>query len=399
MAKKRLGEILIDAGLVTSSIIDEALNNKRENQKIGDYLVEKGFVREDLMYEKLSLQLQIPLFKLSEIDIKQNALDSIGKELLNKYTAFPVELSGSLLTLAMEDPLDDAAIKEIENSIQLDVVGVFGLKSELLDYIGKYYDIDDSMIEFFGMNDKGSSDRNELQIADTFFSHLKSNNKFTIVISETRGRLSIKIGEISFISKKDIKYLLDFLKKIVGYEDNLDEFNVLLNQNDNKVNIRMLVKRSKSQVEYWIDSILLNNEEDKELLGLENYTKSGIYVLLNNAFKNTEILKIKLQSLQTYEEKRILVHSSDVTYEKYGLNVLDIPYSEINDYVNFGELFLLDYGWEIENVVPLLRLLREDKTVYLHTPFSSRQEFINYLEKLGVSEIINKFIVDYIEIK
>jgi len=272
MAKKRLGEILIDAGLVTSSIIDEALNNKWENQKIGDYLVEKGFVREDLMYEKLSLQLQIPLFKLSEIDIKQNALDSIGKELLNKYTAFPVELSGSLLTLAMEDPLDDAAIKEIENSIQLDVVGVFGLKSELLDYIGKYYDIDDSMIEFFGMNDKGSSDRNELQIADTFFSHLKSNNKFTIVISETRGRLSIKIGEISFISKKDIKYLLDFLKKIVGYEDNLDEFNVLLNQNDNKVNIRMLVKRSKSQVEYWIDSILLNNEEDKELLGLENYT-------------------------------------------------------------------------------------------------------------------------------
>lgn len=397
MIKKKLGEILVDAGLVSDSAIQEALTNKRDNQKIGDYLVEKGFVREEIMYEKLSMQMQIPLFKLSDIDMKQNALDIVTKDLLNKYTAFPVELTGSLLTIAMENPLDEVALKEFEDKLQLDITGVFGIKSEILDYISKYYDIDDSMVEIFGIHEESGTDRNELQIADKFFSNLKENGKFNIVITETRGRLFIKMGEVSFLAKKDTKYLLDFIKKVVVYDEKNSDFNVLFNQEESKIKISMFVKRSKSQTEYWIDSFLLNTEEDFEDLGLvgnENLAP-GIHVILNENFKNTTKFKKQLSTLKSNKNISMLVNTKDITYEKYNLNVLESDYMELIDYVNFADVFVLDYGWEISEISPLLRLLREDKVVYLHTPFSDEEQFKKYLNKIGVYDIVHRFIKNY----
>lgn len=395
MVKKKLGEILVEAGLITSSTVNEALSLKREDQKIGDYLVEKGYVREEMMYEKLSDQLKIPLFRLTEVDIKQNALDSVSKEILFKYNVFPVELSGSLLTLAMENPMDDDVIKEIEDVIQLDISGVFGLKSEILDYISKYYEIDESMTEIFGMTDNSNSDRNELQIADTFFNYLKANNKLNIVIVETRGILKVKLGEANLTSKKDTRYLVDFIKKMIGYDESSDKFNVLLNQGDNKVRLSMKVNRNKSQIEYWIEAFLITLEEDKEVYGLEDYTEHGIYVLLNKTFNNTETLKNQLQSLQLYNNKTVLVNTNDITFEKSGVTVLEVPYEETVEYINFGDIFVYDYGWEIDNIVPLLRVLREGKTVYLHTPFGNQEEFINYARKLQIYDTIENFIRGY----
>ena len=47
--KKKIGEILVDSGLVSNSIVEKALQSKRPEQRIGDYLIEHGYVKEEVM--------------------------------------------------------------------------------------------------------------------------------------------------------------------------------------------------------------------------------------------------------------------------------------------------------------------------------------------------------------
>ena len=111
--KKRLGELLVDAGVVSTKMIDDALQKKKEGQKLGDYLVENGLVVESILFEQLSKQLKIPLYNLQETDINVNVLDKIPRNILVEVSAFPVELTGSLLSVAMSDPLDDISLKKL----------------------------------------------------------------------------------------------------------------------------------------------------------------------------------------------------------------------------------------------------------------------------------------------
>lgn len=399
--KKKIGEILVDSGLVSNANVEKALQNKRPEQRIGDYLIEHGYVKEELMYEKLSKQAQVTLIRLSEIEIKQNALDIVeSKEVLNKYTCFPIELSGSVLTLAMENPIDEVVVKELEDVLSVDILPVFGIKSEILDYISKYFDIDDSMSKFFGYNEDDSRDVNEIQVSESLFSYLKDNLNHSVVILESYRNVEIIHGNLNFIVKKEYKYFLEFIKKISGYsvDDNKDYFEVIINYNENaKIKISLKVINRKTQFEFWINSLFVEGEDVDDMNVADNINIiKGINVLLNPGFESTLKLQKSLGSINK-EGERVLVHTDDLSYEKYGLKYLNVRYEDLPDFKEFGDIFVLDYGWEVENVSPLLRLLRADKKVILNTPFKDEEAFLRYLKHIKVESIISEFIKGYLK--
>ncbi|ELK45690.1 type II secretion system protein E [Halobacillus sp. BAB-2008] len=60
--RKRLGDLLKEAGVIEEAQIEEALKEKQADQKLGDVLVEKGYVTEQQLIEVLEFQLGIPRF-------------------------------------------------------------------------------------------------------------------------------------------------------------------------------------------------------------------------------------------------------------------------------------------------------------------------------------------------
>ena len=135
----------------------------------------------------------------------------------------------------MENPIDEEAVKELEDVLSVDILPVFGIKSEILDYISKYFDIDDSMSQFFGYNEDDTRDVNEIQVSESLFNYLKENNNHSVVILESYRNVDIIHGNLNFIVKKEYKYFLDFIKKICGYttDSEKDYFVVIINYNDN----------------------------------------------------------------------------------------------------------------------------------------------------------------------
>ncbi|ADW16542.1 General secretory system II protein E domain protein [Desulfobulbus propionicus DSM 2032] len=113
--KKRLGELLLDAGLVAQEVVDRALKMQvGGTRRLGRILVNMGAITSDQLTEVLSQQLQLPV-----IDPDQGFTDAargvLPRYLCKKFEVLPLGFEGDhILNLAMTDPSDNEAIASVE---------------------------------------------------------------------------------------------------------------------------------------------------------------------------------------------------------------------------------------------------------------------------------------------
>lgn len=365
--RMKIGEILSSSGIVSTKAVEDALVNKREGQKIGDYLIEHGDISEEILYERLSEQLQIPLFRLGEATINSRLLESIDKVLLEKYTAFPVDLYGTMLTLAMEDPVDETAIKEIEDEIGLDIVGVFGIKSEILDFIDKFYNIDDNMQKMFDVFDSEYGDSRELQILDDLYKELVERSNLSVVVREGVGE------DIDGYSDN----LLRFTKKLLKYdeEDGEGNFEGFLRYLDNVLKFRLKVEGKQGRRVYWLNiSMKFKWEEEWDNDLKECEYEKGLWII-----KGCQLdIASKLRYLHL-EGKRIIYVGNGLQFD---LGIVELSSSEVYgllDYSEFGDIFYIEDGWDLGLVDVITGLVNRGKVVLVSQQVN-REEI---LKKLG----------------
>ena len=112
--RKRLGDILVEAGRISHAQLDGALKLQAQSRKkLGEVLIEMGFVSESEMINILSEQLVIPKINLDETYINPVVARSIPKEIAKKYNLIPISENNGVLTVAMSDPLNIFAIDDI----------------------------------------------------------------------------------------------------------------------------------------------------------------------------------------------------------------------------------------------------------------------------------------------
>jgi hypothetical protein len=110
----KLGEILVQYGIITPSMLRNAL--KRQSQiggQIGSILIEMGYINTDTLLDFLSKQFGIPSANLFKIDVPQRILKILPIEKIREYKVIPLAI-GEQLTLAMINPKDYIAIRDIE---------------------------------------------------------------------------------------------------------------------------------------------------------------------------------------------------------------------------------------------------------------------------------------------
>lgn len=112
MKNKRLGDMLIQQGVINREQLQQALEKqKEEHKRLGEVLVGDGFITERQLIETLRIQLGIDYIDLSKIDIDPSMSRLIPAHGAKKYSIVPVRMSKDTLFLAMEDPLNFMAIE------------------------------------------------------------------------------------------------------------------------------------------------------------------------------------------------------------------------------------------------------------------------------------------------
>lgn len=140
LKKKFLGDLLIEAGVITKEQRDKAMQeHKRLGKRLGEALVNLGFITEDVMAKTLSAQMGLPFKELRFVSIDPAVIDMVPESLARKHRVLPLEVNDGRLTLAMADPLDVFAADEIDRVTNMPVDTVVVTESELLKALDKYY--------------------------------------------------------------------------------------------------------------------------------------------------------------------------------------------------------------------------------------------------------------------
>lgn len=138
MAQKlRLGEILLERGLVSASQIEEAVRIQvGGNRRLGYILIKMGILSDDQLLEVLSDQLGLTIISVaSEFTAEVKKL--LPRHLCRKYTVIPISVgSNNVLNIAMMDPSDDAAIDDIESYTGMVVKPLLAREKDISAAIG-----------------------------------------------------------------------------------------------------------------------------------------------------------------------------------------------------------------------------------------------------------------------
>ena len=143
-ARKRLGDLLLEVGLITEEQLENALQvQKQSKERLGEIILGLGYVSEENMIEVLEFQLGVPRIELKEESVNKAAALTIPVQMAEKYKVIPVSKEGRKLTLAMVDPTNFYAIDDVRLLVGCEVVPMIAREKDVLRAISKVYGVND----------------------------------------------------------------------------------------------------------------------------------------------------------------------------------------------------------------------------------------------------------------
>ena len=141
-AKSKLGEMLIEAGLLTEEALRKALQDQPKSPlKLGQLLARRGLVGEGDLAEIVSRQLNIERYHPDHYPIDLSLVQLIPIELAQQHQIAPIRKKGRLLTIATIDPLDIHTLDAIEMLTGCEVEPAIGTEREINQLISSIYGI------------------------------------------------------------------------------------------------------------------------------------------------------------------------------------------------------------------------------------------------------------------
>lgn len=140
IVKKRIGELLIEAGKITEDDLNQALEKqKTSDKKIGEILVEMGFIHEDDLIINLATQFQVPFIKIENYELSEESLSIIPKGLAIKYSCIPMDKIGNVVSLVIADPGNMYDLKQQESFLNCKLQFFVTKPKSLEKVIKKHY--------------------------------------------------------------------------------------------------------------------------------------------------------------------------------------------------------------------------------------------------------------------
>ena len=139
---KKLGEILIARGLITTQQLEEALALQQKEEGaglIGEVLVKLKYVTEEAIAWALTVQYGFPYLPLSSYEIDRDVIQVIPHEFAKRHGVIGIDKSGTVLTIAMSNPLNHEVIEELETTTKCKVQIFISTLTEVHEMISKYY--------------------------------------------------------------------------------------------------------------------------------------------------------------------------------------------------------------------------------------------------------------------
>jgi type IV pilus assembly protein PilB len=138
--KKRLGDFLVENGLLESHDLKKALEEQRRTgKKLGEVLVNLKYVTEAQLVQTLAVQLGFKVIELESASIDPEAILLIPEHLARRHQIVPIRFEGRSLTVVMADPLDYECIRDLSFYSGYGILPALSTRQEIMVAIEHQY--------------------------------------------------------------------------------------------------------------------------------------------------------------------------------------------------------------------------------------------------------------------
>ncbi|NLJ79540.1 MAG: Flp pilus assembly complex ATPase component TadA [Firmicutes bacterium] len=130
--RKRLGDILRDQGLISTDQLEAALEMQLQSgEKLGEALIELGFVSADIVADALSEHLNISRVDFSQLYLAEEVVNLIPESFIKAKSVLPIGIDGEVLSVAMVDPLNITVIDDLRRMTKLIIKPMIATAEEI----------------------------------------------------------------------------------------------------------------------------------------------------------------------------------------------------------------------------------------------------------------------------
>ena len=112
--RKKLGDILVEAGLIDQKVLHNALEiQKVQKKRIGQILINMGEATDEEIAKALAHQLKIPFMHLGQVKIEPETIALVPPEIVENYLLIPIRKTEQGLLVAMVNPMEINALEDL----------------------------------------------------------------------------------------------------------------------------------------------------------------------------------------------------------------------------------------------------------------------------------------------
>lgn len=146
MKQDRLGELLVREKLISPQQLKQAQDRtKVEGSRLGYEIARMGLVNENDLTKFLSKQYGVPSINLRDVQVPENVIALIPREVAERHQCVPVNRSGATLVVAMADPSNIYAIDDLKFMTGYNIERVVASEAAIQESIVKYYGAADNL--------------------------------------------------------------------------------------------------------------------------------------------------------------------------------------------------------------------------------------------------------------
>lgn len=145
---KRIGQLLLDRGLITEKQLEKALEEQKLTGKLlGRIFVDMGLVGQDDILQVLGAKAGVSVAKLKEMKIPKEVTEKVPASVAKIYTIIPVSYEGDVLTVAITDPLKVSVFDDLRFILGMNIKSAIASEEDIIDAIRRHYGAEGETIE------------------------------------------------------------------------------------------------------------------------------------------------------------------------------------------------------------------------------------------------------------
>ena len=138
---EKLGEYLIEAGIVDKFTLLRVLGEEEKSQTIDQMLLDTGVLDDLNIARALAKQVKVPFLRLKDLEIPQKVASLIPVKVAKKHLVVPVKVSEGKLLVAMANPLDSEAIQALRLMTGMKIEVAVSPREDILETLVKVYPV------------------------------------------------------------------------------------------------------------------------------------------------------------------------------------------------------------------------------------------------------------------